>query len=343
MMKLQKKTKRNLLIGSILSIASILSAFLYFTNKKIDSVPNPLFSLDQIASNQPIDLKISTDLSLLLDPNIEEFYQNADCIFSKGETIIHSGEIELKKRGVTRKKICSVPPIMLKFGSGKKKVKLKVVLPCKDGENFQQLIYKEYLAYQIYNQLTDYSFKTQLVRIELEDIEDVHPPIVVDGFLIEEDKCTASRMKASLMPNHEKLKFIDQESYRLFTMFQYCIGNTDWNLNLRHNIKLICKKDSKTPIPVPYDFDYSGFVNAPYAVPHHNMPIKNVKERHFMWRGKNKDGFDNVITLFENKKKPILNLIKDSVFLNEKEKSEVLNYLKEFYRHLEDENILAVK
>ena len=218
-----------------------------------------------------------------------------------------------------------------------------MVLPCKDSTNFQQLIYKEYLAYQIYNQLTDYSFKVQMVNIILEDSKGVHPTIQVDGFVIENDKSTANRMEASMMPSHEQLKFIDQENYRLFTMFQYCIGNTDWNLNLRHNLKLIRKKDSKTPIPVPYDFDYSGLVNAPYAIPHQNMPIDNVRERYFMWRGKNREGFEPVIELFKNNKESILGLINDFQFLEKNEKSDVLNYLEEFYHQLEDEKILAVK
>ena len=343
MKNLRKQTKKKIWIGTCLLSIIAISTWFYFFNEKSEPDAQPLFSLAEIASNQPLDLKITTDLNLLFSKNNEEVFQIANCIFTNKEKVIHEGKMKVKKRGVTRKKICDLPPIMLKFGKGKNKVKLKMVVPCKEGGDFQQLIYKEYLAYQIYNQLTDYSFKAKMVKLEIEDSEGVHPSIQVNGFVIEEDKSTAERMEANLMPQHEKLKFIDQENYRLFTMFQYCIGNTDWNLNHRHNLKLICKKDSKTPIPVPYDFDYSGFVNAPYAIPHHTMPIDHVKERYFMWRGKNKDGFENVITLFKNKKQPIFDLINNFQFLDKDEKIEISNYLNEFYFQLEENEILASK
>ena len=55
--------------------------------------------------------------------------------------------------------------------------------------------------------------------------------------------------------------------FDVLCLFEYMISNTDWNVSLLHNIKLIRKKDTKEIIVVPYDFDYSGLVNADYAVP----------------------------------------------------------------------------
>lgn len=36
-------------------------------------------------------------------------------------------------------------------------------------------------------------------------------------------------------------------------------------------------------LPIPYDFDYAGFVNAPYAVPYDYLPINKVTDR--LYRG----------------------------------------------------------
>ena len=49
-------------------------------------------------------------------------------------------------------------------------------------------------------------------------------------------------------------------------VFEYLIGNTDWSAVGSHNVRLIKCKDYPLPLPIAYDFDYSGFVNAPYAV-----------------------------------------------------------------------------
>jgi hypothetical protein len=34
-------------------------------------------------------------------------------------------------------------------------------------------------------------------------------------------------------------------------------------------------------IPVPYDFDYSGLVNAPYALPPEGIPVATVRDRRY--------------------------------------------------------------
>ena len=49
-------------------------------------------------------------------------------------------------------------------------------------------------------------------------------------------------------------------------MFQYMIANTDWSTTFLHNAKLIQLNDTKKYIPLAYDFDMAGFVDAPYAV-----------------------------------------------------------------------------
>jgi hypothetical protein len=60
------------------------------------------------------------------------------------------------------------------------------------------------------------------------------------------------------------------------------IGNTDLSVSALHNITLL--KDSAGVVhAVPYDFDWSGAVNARYAFPDKMLPIRSVRDR--MWRG----------------------------------------------------------
>ena len=49
-----------------------------------------------------------------------------------------------------------------------------------------------------------------------------------------------------------------------------------------HNSRLIAPAAATSNLlPVPYDFDYSGLVDAPYAVPPEGMPVKSVRKRYY--------------------------------------------------------------
>ena len=66
----------------------------------------------------------------------------------------------------------------------------------------------------------------------------------------------------------------------LKNIFLYLIGNTDWTSDEQHNVKMMLLP-SKAKVPVPYDYDMSGLVNASYSVVNPLIPIENVRERHF--------------------------------------------------------------
>jgi hypothetical protein len=69
------------------------------------------------------------------------------------------------------------------------------------------------------------------------------------------------------------------------------IGNLDWAMTRGpqghgccHNSRLISATGAKGPyVPMPYDFDFSGLVDAPYAVPPNGVDLPNVRVRR--WRG----------------------------------------------------------
>jgi len=61
----------------------------------------------------------------------------------------------------------------------------------------------------------------------------------------------------------------NRQQNNFVSIFQYMTGNTDWAVPNYHNIKTDGTKERHhlPTISVPYDFDYAGFVDAPYAVP----------------------------------------------------------------------------
>lgn len=296
---------------------------------------------------KPILLSIETDWKQLLLHTDTPTYQPAVLTLKKGKGKKEHFHVKVKPRGVYRKQMCEFPPIKIRFPeevmekkelSGKSS--LKLVSHCGLDSTYEQLVLKEHLVFQLYNVLTDSSFNTQLAKIEYIDSKGALPKYERFGFLIEHADELAERMNGRILgeefgvPNH-----IHKPQYKLFTLFQFMVGNTDWALKNRHNVKLVepLEGKPKIPIPVPYDFDFCGLVNAPYAVPHHSIPVADVRERFFQWKGKGNEDFSAEAAVFLSKKDELLAVVEKCEYLNEPTRSECLAYLDEFFSILESE------
>jgi len=91
------------------------------------------------------------------------------------------------------------------------------------------------------------------------------------------------------------------------SLFQYMIGNTDYSIVALHNVIML--DDAKgVRRTVPYDFDYSGLVNAHYARPFPKLPIVSVQDR--LWRGpcKTEADINAALAPFREKKAELLAL-----------------------------------
>ncbi|MBK7874075.1 MAG: hypothetical protein IPJ74_27220 [Saprospiraceae bacterium] len=248
-------------------------------------------------------------------------------------------------RGKTRREICAFPPLKIKFDEKTLQAKgfnpayenLKLVTHCVAGND--ELVLREYLIYLILNQLTNKSFRVQLAKVTYRSI---NSKIEAYAFVIENNDEMAHRLDGEIV-EAEQLKAIDAAQYRLLTVFQYMIGNTDWNLDKSHNIKLISINKNSSPTPVPYDFDHAGLVNAPYAKPHPMMPVKNVRERYLQWRGTNTEGLEETLQLFKERKEILYQEVIDFELLSKASRQNILQYLDSFYNSLPQIPKLAVK
>ena len=63
-------------------------------------------------------------------------------------------------------------------------------------------------------------------------------------------------------------------------VFEYLIGNTDWSAVFNHNVVLI-RDAAGRATAIPYDFDFSGLVDAEYASVAPELPMRDVKQRIF--------------------------------------------------------------
>ncbi len=293
-----------------------------------------------------ITLEIKGDLKhLFVDRHGEDHYHPATLKVVR-EDSTHQFDLEISRRGVTRKKICDFPPIKLKFpkktlaANGFSNLNnYKLVTHCMEGED--DYVLKEYLTYKLFNQLTDKSFQVKLAKIRYIDESGEVPDDEHYGFLIEGNKELAKRLDGKLIdPEKYKIARVDKEQYKNMVLFQYMIGNTDWNLSRGHNIKWVQTATSDVPSPIPYDFDYCGLVNAPYAIPHPQIPIKHVRERFLQWRGKNKTELIPICEKFKTQKAEFIQACQGFEDLDAASKADMISFLETFFEDVENKTFL---
>ena len=133
---------------------------------------------------------------------------------------------------------------------------------------------------------------------------------------------------------------IEEEADKV-ALFQYMIGNTDWRIKSGHNTKFMksITRVSQKVTPVPYDFDYAGFVGTHYSHPQEWTSIETVKEREYMGYCRNNDeAYLKTIKHFLDKKAEILNTIESFTYLSERERKELIKYIEGFYSLLDNQD-----
>jgi hypothetical protein len=207
--------------------------------------------------------------------------------------------ITLTPRGLTRRRpeTCPFPPLRVEFpdkppaGSlfeGQKK--LKLVTHCQTANGFQQFVLLEYAAYRMYNVLTPTGFAVRLAMIDYV-YPDGHPMVSRLGFFLEPagDMAKRNDLRDLNLPTPVHSAQLSAHDSARFALFEDMIGNLDWSMiagpagsDCCHNTRLLGPEGATDNlVPVPYDFDYSGLVDAPYAVPPTAAKLSNVRERYY--------------------------------------------------------------
>jgi hypothetical protein len=116
------------------------------------------------------------------------------------------------------------------------------------------------------------------------------------------------------------------------SLFQYMIGNTDYSILVLHNVIMV--DDAKgVRHTVPYDFDYSGLVNAHYAVPYKGLGLVSVQDRLYRGPCKTEAELEAALKVFREKQAEVLALPASlvSLGLDERSRRYTEKYLNEFF------------
>ena len=221
--------------------------------------------------------------------------------------------------------------------------RLKLVVHCERGERFEQSVLREYLAYRLSNEITDRSFRARLLRVTYVNTAGGEPRPPRYAFLIEHKSRLAERIdRRELKVERTTVGAIDGAQLNLSSVFQYFIGNTDFSpvaaapgARCCHNYVLFGRGNE--PIwAIPYDFDQSGFVDAPYAAPNPRLGIRNVSTRLYRGRCHNNAQLETSLQRFRERKSAIYALIREQQGLSDSSRTRLLRFVDRFYAIIDD-------
>lgn len=312
-----------------------------------------LYQADQAArglfsSHTPLELRLEADWDALDGDRGQESPDRPGRILwtdSDGREI--SVPIQVRTRGTFRLKrsTCAFPPLRLELSSpgtegtpfqGQDKIKL--VTHCRDRDSYEQNILEEYLAYRTYNLFTDISLRARLARITYLDPSGKGKQVERMAVLLEDEDDMAARLGGMMLevPAASASSF-HQGQASLMYLFQFMIGNTDWSITHFHNVRLM--RIGSEYFPVPYDFDWSGLVDAPYAGPNPVIAhlIDNVRERLYQGACNDAIDYDALFARFRDSREAILALPSSIQGLSDRNQRSAVRYLTQFFEVLDNE------
>jgi hypothetical protein len=207
---------------------------------------------------------------------------------------------------------------------------LPLTTHCSRGAAYEQYLLKEYWAYRIYEALASKSLHVRLVRMTYRDADGRLEPIERYAFFTEHFESFARRHAAAVRSNEVfDPRTADPADITTFDLFQYAIGNTDWSAVKAHNVLLVERAGLVTP--VPFDFDFSGLVNAVYASVSPQLSISSVRERVFRGVCNPETDWDAAFAHFVARREHVLTLASEIPGLEARQRARAVEYLEEAF------------
>jgi hypothetical protein len=317
--------------------------------QEVQDAGNGQASTDLFGSRSPLKLTLAASIKSLKRETSDSTYLEGTLGFSQGEQLPDSVDLRVRARGDFRKSQCYFAPLKLEFRKsdirgtlleGHKE--LKLVLPCQIGSVSDDYVLKEYLAYKIFEVVSPYHYKTRLATIEFTELkgkrERTHELM---GFLIEDHGTLAKRLDGKRFRRDMPPQMQDPYFSVVNNLFQYGIGNTDFSLRIQHNQRLYFI-DGKY-FSIPYDFDMSGLVNAPYATVSNaqtlKKPIYEVTDRGYKGYTRDPALVQQVRQEFLGAREEMMHELEllQPLFRDQRQYAEAASYLESFFDILGDD------
>ena len=251
----------------------------------------------------------------------------------------------VRTRGNFRRQpdVCSFPPLRFRFRDDQtdqtlfaNQDKLKLVTHCRsDDRAYQQYLLEEFMLYQVYQMVSDMSFRVRLARMTFSDRRQNVPRIMRAEFFLENKDAMAARLGGVIVKQGERSGALDAATTATLEVFQYLIGNVEWNLDDHRNIEVV-EIDGRY-YPVPVDFDLAGVIAPPYAQPNEALGVQRVGDRVFRGTCRPRDELDAALSRFSERKDDIYALYRSFPLLEDERRERTLAYYDEFFDIIGDE------
>jgi hypothetical protein len=262
--------------------------------------------------------------------------------------------VQLEPRGKSRRdrEVCVFPPLWVHFDKSElkdtlfsKQNKLKMVTHCRSQESFQDYVLKEYLAYRIFNRLSDMSFRVRLLKVSYQDSEGKGKPLERYGFFIEHKKRLAKRLDRKVLEPAEQIASaaLDGPQATIAELFQFMVSNTDFSFiappeddTCCHNAVLFDGGEGRF-LPVPYDFDRTGLVDPPNGLPDANLGQRTFRNRVFRGFCRDEPMLEEALAKTRAERTAIEALIREQPDLRDRSRRQALDFVGSYYALIDDE------
>ena len=206
------------------------------------------------------------------------------------------------------------------------------------------MLLEEYLIYKMYNKVTDLSLNVRLVNITFFDTGKGKKLFERFSFFVEDEDRAAERNNAVETKKFMTPFDLDREQFSRLSVFQFMIGNKDWYVSSKKNIILMQPEDTTLkPVAVPYDFDFSAFVNASYTRPP-DVPFEYLQDRR-VYKGvcQDSDDFSEILAFYREIKPEFKSIIENMDLIPRYSLIRNKQYIEEFYTFIEDPEIIKAR
>ncbi len=306
----------------------------------------PLLAQGDLFTNQEtLDLKMKFSIKDMKKNTNDSTYVDQVIWYKNEAGEWEELEVEMRTRGNFRLNNCYYPPMRMKVKKKQRKgtpfennKNLKLVMPCSRASNADSYVIKELICYKLFDEVSEYTFSTRMVRLHFENEDDKKGEQEMIGFLIEDDDDVADRFNAKIVDDKKILGTLLEDSAALrHDLFQLMIGNTDFSGLYKHNQKVM-QLDERTVVPLAYDFDMTGLVNPPYAQVSNLVDIEKVTDRLYRGFCRDEAKTQTIRQEFLEKEQILFSVVeKYSSWMSSAERKEVDRFLRDFFNILKND------
>lgn len=319
----------------ITSILTIIAFFFTLTSAAAQRKMTTI--MEAIGQNEGERVTIEMDLTTIMAQRNNDTYFPAAVMTDNGLTF----KAEVRPRGKYRRKNAVYPPLKLKF---KKKEliaagmdtlnEIKLVLPAFDNALGDELVIREYLAYKMFEKLSPVHVKARLIRLTIKDTHVEKSKKNMFAILVEDAEETAARYNGVEVEEYGiSPDSLAANQAALMVMFEYMIGNTDWDISMMRNVRLIRTQAGGKVLALPYDFDFSGLVSAPYASPSSDTGLRTVRDRFLMANGIKPDALKRAVMNLRKNRQAIYDICRNR-FASRDTSDDMMLFLDTFFNQI---------